>query len=106
MSGGSGGGGGGDPEPPVTCIFTFRTPLNSTVASVLALLKLSDVLDVQILVGTPPRVGAVHPTHGLAGTITAAEVTRLLACLRQGFNYDAVVIEIRPPLCRVEIRPR
>jgi hypothetical protein len=105
-SGSSGSGGGGQPDPPASCLFSFTTTLNSPVPSVLAQLRISDVLDVQILNQSPERIGAVHPTLGLAGTITAQEVTRLLNCLRGGFHYDAVVIELRSPVCRIEVRPR
>lgn len=110
MSGSSGsngsGSGGGLPDEPTSCLFTFQTTLNSPNLGVLASLKVDDVLDVQILSQQPEIIGAVHASLGLAGTITSQQVTRLLNCLRGGFHYDAIVIEIRSPICRVEVRPR
>lgn len=101
--GGSGGGSTGD-----SCLITLVTTLNSVDLSVLTTIQVGQVLDLQRTTdGSSSRLGAfVLPAQRLAGVITATEATQLLECLRKGYHYDVIVLEIRGGLCKVEIRPR
>lgn len=89
-SSGSGGSGKRD-----RCNIRFQTDLFSPVATVVARLDKGDVLDVNLYTeNSTTSVAALTPNkHEVAGTITAvAELGQLVACLREGEQYQAQVV--------------
>jgi hypothetical protein len=109
MSGSGGGGGGGGPATPdaqVDCTsLIFRTNLNSPDPAVVSELNRRDVL--QVSPKTPQGPIEVIANAGkVAGSITAAQMMRLLQCINDGFEYVAVVLSISGGRVEVEVRPK
>jgi len=88
-----------------TCsALAFRVVLNSPQAAVLAMLKRGDLLAVQL----DPRVeGGVNAVLGdePAGAITGARKNSLVTCLRNGYTFEAEVIDLTGGLVQVDVRP-
>jgi len=110
-SGSSGGGGfgGGQPEER-DCNIIERVSLTSPVPAVISTLKKGDKLDVRIRTQAGRDSVVAHAPSGvIAGAIILSSVQRtrdLIECLREGWHYDAIVLDIKGGLCNVEVRPR
>jgi hypothetical protein len=91
------------PSPGACGRLTFLTTVNSVDAAVAAGVSGGDVLDV-VLVGTAPtrRVEVRTPFETL-GSITQ-NWAQLVECLEGGWTYQAVVLNVGPPL-RVRVEP-
>lgn len=104
--GGSGGGsgtgdGGGDPDP---CDISETTNLNSVNSTILATLRIGDVLAVVYQPGPPARLLAVTSGGAAVGSITSPSMAQIILCItRGGHSYQAEVIAIRGGLCQVQI---
>ena len=96
--GGQNGGASGDP-----CDITEVTTLNSPDRTVLATLRDGDVLDIELQEGR--RLLAKHGTN-VAGSVTSASHARILQCMQDGREYEAVVGSIRSGSCVVRIQPK
>lgn len=100
----SGGGGGGTGGPEVDrCNIISLTNLNSPNATVVSTLRPGDVLDVHLQVGPPRLLLAVTSPGQIVGSITSAEMARLIACIQQGESYVAEVVSVRGGVCQVRI---
>ena len=116
MSGGGGGSyGGGDGSDSFDCeTFVRKEALTDPVVAVLAALKKDDVCDVvlehdagptRILVKAP-IVENGQTILKLAGVLFFTGFLRLIACIREGHTYIAVVRDVQRGWCEVEVRPR
>lgn len=96
MSGSGGGGyGGGFSEGMDSCEkLVIHTQLSSPVAQVVGQLQVNDVLTVSSRPGQGTTlVEALY--HGqVAGGIAAPQITRLMQCLSEGYQYQATVTAI------------
>jgi hypothetical protein len=104
---GGGGNGGGGEAPPLDCLaLIVTTTLNSPVPSVLATLRVDDVLEIVLKQQGANRI-VVAQTAGsdVAGSITSDILPNLIRCITQGIRYNARVLEIDGGRCRVQIRP-
>lgn len=106
MSGGPGGvstgGRGGEPE--LTCeTLILNTVLNSPNPEVVSGLDEGDALDIKV---QGKSLIAVTQGGGIAGSITLPLMAKILECIRQGFEYVAIVKKIDGGRCDIEIRPR
>jgi hypothetical protein len=100
-------GGGGPPSGvPGDCDITEDTILNSVDRTVLATLRVGDLLDVVFEPGPPQRLIARTSGGATAGSITSPSMLRLIQCIRTGVQYVAEVTAIRGAQCHVRIRPR
>lgn len=105
MSGHGGGGtGGGEPGPVPSCeSLTAKVPLNSPDPKVIGALKPQDILQVRLQKAGGP-VLVVTKTGKVAGSITSTLLARLIRCIEQGFEYEAVVLSVKGAMCEVQIR--
>jgi hypothetical protein len=103
---GSGGGGGGSTDRAVDCATVkFSTVLASPVPEVIAELQISDVLELSLRGTTPPIIQALDPAGRVAGAIAVSNVTRLIECIRQGYEYVAIVASVNGGEVKVTVRP-
>jgi hypothetical protein len=98
-----GGGGGGDPDD--ACAIFERTRLNSPDKTVLATLRVNDVLKLELKDGRPVLLLAVDSRGRPAGSITSPKLPQIVACIRQGRSYEAEVQALNGAICEVQIRP-
>lgn len=98
-----GGGGGGDPND--ACAIFERTRLNSPDKTVLATLRVNDVLKLELKDGRPVLLLAVDSRGRTAGSITSPKLPQIIACIRQGRAYEAEVQTLNGAICEVQIRP-
>lgn len=126
MSGGGGGGGdtwrpepkpaprpkggsedGGGAAPPDPCNITETTTLNSPNRTIVASLRVGDILAIVFQAGPPQRLVAEQSPGVIAGSITAPSMLQIIQCITQGgYAYVAEVLSIRGAICQVRIRPR
>ena len=85
------------------CDITEVTTLNSPDRTVLATLRDADVLVIQLQDGR--RLLAKHGDR-VAGSVTSASHARILQCMRQGREYEAVVLSVRGGACQVRLQPK
>jgi hypothetical protein len=103
MSGSSGpsiGGDGGNQDP--CSALRLERNLEAPVPGVADVLKVGDILSVQLRDGDPPAVALVTDTGALAGSVVPT--VRLLDCLRQGVPYKAEVQEAAAGIVHVEVK--
>lgn len=108
MSGSGGGGLGGSSfgDTPVACErLVIETILSSPKASVLAKLKVGDVLSVKVEEQAGTVVVALYLLEEKAGGITSASTNRLRECIDQGTRYSATVMSITGSQVSVRIKP-
>lgn len=92
----------GASELALSCpILTFQTPLNSVDPTVLATLSVGDVLQIEERDGV---VLALTDKGETVGSITAIELSTLLACLTAGYGYVGLVESINGGTCIVTIK--
>ena len=113
MSGGGGGGSsseqwrvadsrdGGEDDP---CAITESTVLNSPVPNVIAGLQVGHILSVELETHPRDRVVVKRPSGQVAGAITSTRLVDIIECLRQGTQYEAVVLSVRGGRVDIEIR--
>ena len=103
MSGGGSGGGsreqwrsgeadGGIDED--ICDLSELTILSSPDPEVVRILTMDDILTVELIEQTPQRLVAKTDNNIVAGTITSKEMPTIAACIRHGFEYEAVVLSV------------
>jgi hypothetical protein len=85
------------------CDIVSLTNLNSPSAAVIGTLRPNDVMDVRLQAGPPRLLLAVTPAGQVAGSITCAEMARIIACIQQGEVYVADVVSVRGGVCQVRI---
>jgi hypothetical protein len=89
---------------PDHCNIVETTNLNSVDRTVLATLRIGDVLSVVFLPGPPQRLVA-QSAGRIAGSITSPSMPQIIQCITQGgHSYEAEIVSIRGALCRVEVR--
>jgi hypothetical protein len=101
---GGGAGGGGSPRAD-PCNIVEATTLNSVNRTVLATLRVGDVLDVVFQAG-PPQQLLAQSRGQTAGSITSPSMPQIIQCIRAGNSYVAEIKSIRGALCRIEVRRR
>ena len=99
--GSKGGRNGGASEDP--CDITDITTLNSPERKVLVTLRDGDVLTIELrderrLVAT---IGG-----NVAGSVTSASHARIVQCMHDGREYEALVLSVRGGACEVMVRPK
>lgn len=97
--------GGGDQ---LDCNIVERISLTNPVVAVIATIKKGDQLPIEIRqVGQ--REAVVAKKNGqIAGAIILSSVKRmgdLIACIRRGNRYDAIVLSVKGAICEVEVHP-
>jgi hypothetical protein len=97
--------GGGNP-PPGPCNIVVDTTVNSPDRAVLATLRPGDVLNVEYRQGPPIQLIARTANGAVLGSLTPPSLPQIVQCSREGYQYSAVVIEIRGGACSVQIQPR
>jgi len=103
---GSGGIGGGGPRgnDQVSCeTLMTKTILSSPNPEVIPHLKKSQVLDIEL---RGASLIALTADGEIAGSITSSIMARIVECIRQGFEYVAIVENVSGGRCDVEVRPR
>lgn len=98
-----GGGGGGDPSD--DCDIRERTRLNSPDRTVLATLRVGDVLRLRLENGPPVVLLALDARERPAGSITSPMLPQIIQCIRRGRTYEAEVQAMNGAVCEVQIRP-
>ena len=102
--GGSGGSGGGGAQRECPDFYE-ETILNSPNHIVLANIEEDDALDVVINEeGGQSIVVAVDSDGNVAGSITVGSLAHLIECIEEGYDYEAVVMDIEGGRCRVQVR--
>jgi len=102
MSGSGGGGGNTSVEPVMNCAsISFNTDINSPHEEALEGLKARDKLDVVLSNNTVVVVR--QDTGDTLGSVNWSSIARLIECLRDGFEYVAVVRDIQDGLIKVHI---
>jgi hypothetical protein len=102
-----GAGDGGREPPPDPCNITENTTLNSPDRTVLASLRVGDMLTVVFQPGPPRRLVAEQSPGVVAGSITSPSMLQIIQCIsRDGHAYVAEVLSIRGAICQVRVRPR
>ena len=96
----SGQNGGASDDP---CDITEVTTLNSPNRTVLATLRDGDVLVIVLQEGR--RLLAKHGDN-VAGSVTSASHARILQCMQDGREYEAIVRSVRGGACEVRIQPK
>jgi hypothetical protein len=107
MSGGgdySVGGSGGTEKTDCASLF-FTTALASPVPGVVKLLKPEEVLTLEFQDQQSTVVLAMTSTRKAAGSIVSPRQARMVACMREGFKYVAIVRSVRGGSCEVGVRP-
>ncbi len=99
----TGDGEGGEEDAADPCDIVSVTNLNSPNPSVIASLRMGDVLSVRLLAG-PPRILAATRGSQIAGSITSPEMPHIVACILRGVTYDADVLSVRGGICSVRVR--
>ncbi len=97
-TGGRNGGASGDP-----CDITEVTTLNSPDRRVLVTLRDGDELAIELREGR--RLVATSGGR-VAGSVTSASHARIVQCMHDGREYQAVVLSVRGGACDVRIRPK
>lgn len=82
-------------------ILTFQTPLNSVDPVVLATLSVGDVLQIE---ERNEVVLALTDKGETVGSVTAVELSTLLACLTAGYGYVGQIESINGGTCIVTIK--
>lgn len=107
MSGSSGGGGIPSinrPNNNENCEgLVINTNLATPQAVVINNLTVGDILIIQTVSDQGP-IQALNSNGDLAGNIVSREQVRLLACMVNGIEYIAEVLDIENGQCRVQIR--
>jgi hypothetical protein len=103
-SSGGGGGGGGVPDTPPSCNdLKFSILVSSPQPAAVAILKVGDVLSIDVA----QRGGqvVVRVLHGgtLVGGLAGPDATRLRNCIEAGHGYQAEVLSINGGQVRVEV---
>lgn len=99
--------GDGDGATADDCLLLiFFTRLNSTDQAVLADLRVNEVLALEFQ-SPDSRRGVVAKTADgrTAGSITSADLARLLRCMGRGLRYQAIVTSLKGGACDVRVSP-
>jgi len=107
MSGGGGTTNWDWSQPETDCSkLVERTLINSPVPTVVAALKVGDVLQVTLgQISGAPILQAVTEGGEVAGSLTPPRLPQIVECIGKGFSYVAIVQEIDGGAVKVEIRP-
>jgi hypothetical protein len=84
--------------------LSFVAIVNSPQPAVIAKLSQGDLLNVK-LQATPQTVVVVEYQGAVAGTLAGVQVTRLINCLQNGYEYNAKVISVVGGKCTIEVGP-
>jgi len=82
--------------------LSFRAPLTSPKPQILQALKVGEVLTIH-LDPTPPHAVIVSFRGTPAGTLTGPDISQLVRCIQNGFQYAAKVLEVAGSVCVVEV---
>lgn len=101
--GGSGGGSWTPSVPSSPCSrLAFIAVINSPQQAVVSTLSVGDVLQVSLL--TNPVITVVVTKNGaVAGSITCAQLSQLISCLQNGYDFEATVDNISGAHCKVRV---
>lgn len=103
IGGGSGSGAGSSDSDP--CAITQRAPLNSPRPPIVATISIGDILQIQLNESGTRTILEVVAAAGLAGALTHNGHIRLIDCIRQGFQYEAVVVGLTGGAVDLLVRP-
>lgn len=85
--------------------INFRANINSPQPAVLGSLRLSSELDVKLQ--TVPAISVVVEYAGaIAGSLTGTEVSKLINCIQNGFEYSATIVTIDKGNYTVQVTPK
>ena len=84
------------------CDLSELTILSSPNQAVIETLTVDNVLTIELIEQIPQRLVAKTGDNMIAGTITSKKMPTIAACIREGFQYVAVVLSIDGG--RVEVR--
>jgi hypothetical protein len=84
----------------------FETTIFSPVPAVLSTVKKGDELDIAVEKTGGISLVAITKTGAVLGTILAKENLRLITCMERGFDYVAIVKEIKSGSCTILIKSR
>jgi len=82
--------------------LSFRAHITSPKPQFLGTMKVGDVLDVQADPNPPHAVSVIFQGSPV-GTLTGPDISALIRCIQNGFEYKAKVLEIRGGDCIVEV---
>lgn len=102
-SNGDFGGGGGGGSNLLPCIdIKFIAVLNSPQPTIVSNLKPGDILTITINSGSSISVVAMKDGN-IAGAVTGQNISDLISCIQNGYNYVAKVIEVKNGKCDIEV---
>jgi hypothetical protein len=89
-----------------TCAsLLIRTTLKSPEPRVVAALRPDDVLVVEFRQDGSDAVVAKNQGGEVAGAIVSGSHAQMVACMRKGFQFVALVLGVDGGACDVEVRP-
>ena len=86
-------------------IFEITT-VNSPDRAVIGSLRVSQILNVELVPGPPRRLVVKTFDDRTVGSITSPSLPQLVACIRGGVAYVAEVLSIRGAICQVRVQRR
>ena len=89
---GGGNGSGTDSSSDDPCAITQRAPLNSPRPKIVATIAVGDILQIRLNQNGARPILEVVAAAGVAGALTHNGHIKLIACIRKGFQYKAVVV--------------
>ncbi len=102
----SGSGGGGYVPPQRTkfdCkLSQINTLLSSIDLDVLKKLSVKDILEVEI--GDNEALIVIDKDGEILGSVVHINTSDIIECIKKGNNYDATILEINFPVCRIRIK--
>lgn len=106
MSGSSGSGGGGDftPDRQDCAQLVMETQLSSPKPSVVAGLKVDQVLAVEVRSMNGADVVVVLAGREVAGGLASPGVQRLRECIEQGHRFEAIVRQVNQGQVKVRVQ--
>jgi hypothetical protein len=103
-------GGGGDYTPvshdgPCDKL-SAETALQSANPDVVASLEVGERLELRLLDQAGRQTVLVMQDETVAGSLVFAGLQRLIECLLEGKEFEAEVVAIAGPVCRLRVRPK
>lgn len=103
------GSGGGGYIPPQRTKFDCETSIIRTTVSTIDLIVLNshnqgDILDV--IVDIKQTLILEDGNGEILGSILHSNTSDIINCIKNGFLYEAVILQIDSPACKVEIRKK
>lgn len=84
--------------------LSFETFLNSPVPAVLATVIVNECLEIGLHQSGTVRVAVAKKAGSIVGTVTSADLGKLIECLAKGHPFRGLVLEVSKGLCKVLVQ--